>query len=262
LFERPDVLVGQVEHKSMEKIKLNSQSRTEIGRKVSKGRKLGKVPAVVYGRGIKSHPLWINGMEIYKLIQKSGESVVIDLDIDKKEKRNVIIHEVQRDPVKGQYIHVDFFQINMKQKIETEVDLVFFGEAPAVKELDGILVKNVFKVEVKCLPDDLPSHIDVDISSLKTFEDHIYAKNLAVSEKVELEIEPETVIALVAPPHSEQEMEQLDEKVEEDITKVEGVVKPEQPGEEASGEEGKKETSGRDKKGEKKEGKKDKKDKK
>jgi len=75
------------------------------------------------------------------------------------------------------------------------------------------------------LPDDLPSHIDVDISKIMTFEDHIFAKDLKISDKVEAEIDPEMVIALVAPPRSEEELGALEEKVEEDVNKVEGVVK-------------------------------------
>lgn len=211
----------------MEKVKLEAKTRQERGRKTNQGRKAGLIPAVVYGKRVDPQSLWVQEIDFKRLLKKSGESTIIDLSIDGKDNRNVIIHEIQDDPAKEKYLHIDFFQVRMDEKIETEVELVFAGESPAVKELGGVLVKNIDKVEVKCLPANLPSHIDVDVSVIKTFEDRIYAKDLKVSDKVEVMLDPETVIVLVTPPRSEEELNQLSEKVEEDVTKVEGVVKEE-----------------------------------
>ncbi len=217
----------------MKKTKLEAKSRVERGRKISKGRKQGLVPAVIYGHGVKSESLWVNDLDLQRLMRFSGESVIIDLAIDGKDDRNVLIHEIQRDRVSNKFLHVDFFQVKMNEKIETEVELVFVGESAAVKEQSGVLVKNMDKVLVKCLPADLPSHIDVDVSMIKTFEDHVAVKNLKIPTKVEIEIDPETVIASVTPPRTEEELSKLEEKVEADVTKVEGVVKEEAPAEEA-----------------------------
>jgi large subunit ribosomal protein L25 len=229
----------------MDKVKLESKTREEKGKKTNKGRKAGLVPAVVYGRGIKSENLWVKSSDFTKLLKKAGESTLIDLKIDEKNGRNVIIHEIQRDPVSYKIIHADFYQVRMDEKIETKVELVFVGEALAVKDLGGILVKNVTEVEVKCLPVDLPSHIDVDISPLKTFEDRILAKDLKIDKEVEIAMDPETVVALVTPPRSEEELKELETKVEEDLTKVEGMVKEEAP---AEGETEKKEEKKEEKK--------------
>ncbi|MCX6764033.1 MAG: 50S ribosomal protein L25 [Candidatus Moranbacteria bacterium] len=209
----------------MDKVKLSAVSRIEKGNKVNSGRKKGLVPAVIYGKGIKTEMLWVKAMELEKLLAKSGESVIIELSIDGKNIRNVLIHEIQKDPVRGTLQHIDFYQVRMTEKIEAEVELVLIGESPAVKELAGILVRSVDKLKIKCLPADLPSHIDVDVSKIKTFEDHICVKDLNISDKVEIEIDPETVVALATPPRSEEELSALEEKVEEDVTKVEGVVK-------------------------------------
>ncbi len=217
----------------MKKTKLEAKSRVERGRKIGKGRKQGLVPAVIYGHGVKSESLWVNDLDLQRLMRFSGESVIIDLAIDGKDDRNVLIHEIQRDRVSNKFLHVDFFQVKMNEKIETEVELVFVGESAAVKEQSGVLVKNMDKVLVKCLPADLPSHIDVDVSMIKTFEDHVAVKNLKIPTKVEIEIDPETVIASVTPPRTEEELSKLEEKVEADVTKVEGVVKEEAPAEEA-----------------------------
>lgn len=216
----------------MEKISLKAKLRTERGRKINKGRKDGLIPAVIYGKGIEAQSLWVAYLDFKRLLGKSGESVIIDLKIDDKDDRNVIINELQKDPVRGSYTHIDFFQVNMAEKIEAEVHLEFGGESPAVREAGGVLVKSIDKVHVKCLPADLPSHIDVDVAAIKTFEDHICAKDLKVSDKVEIKLDPETVIALVTPPRTEEELSKLEEKVEADVTKVEGVVKEEAPKEE------------------------------
>lgn len=228
---------GQVELNTMEKIRLESKPRAERGRKTNKGRKEGLVPAVVYGKGIEPQSLWINALDLSRLLKKSGESVIIDLLIDGKNGRNVLIHELQKNAVNGRYTHVDFYQVNMTEKIEAEVRFEFIGESPAVKALGGVLVKSMDKVEVKCLPADLPAQIEVDISTIETFDDHICVKDLKISDKVEIEIDPETVVALVTPPRSEEELSQLSEKVDADVTKVEGVIKEEpQPEEEEKSE--------------------------
>lgn len=218
----------------MDKVKLEAKLREERGKKVNKGRKQGLVPAVVYGKKVEPQSLWVNDLDLKRLLKSAGESVIIDLIIGGKAGRNVIFHEIQKDPLTSKYIHIDFFQVRMDEKIETEVELLFSGESPAVKESGGVFVRNIDKIKIRCLPADLPSHIDVDISTIKTFDDHIAAKDLKISDKVELEMDPETVIALVSPPRSEEELAQLEEKVEEDVTKVEGVVKEEAPAEEGA----------------------------
>ena len=203
--------------------------RDVFGRRTNKGRREGLVPAVVYGRGLQAESLWVNRLDLERLLKKSGESTVIDLLIDGKNGRNVIIYEIQRDPVTDKYTHVDFFQVRMDEEIETEVELNFVGESPAVKEQGGILVKNISEITVKCFPGDLPSEINVAISVLKTFDDRICIKDLKISPKVKIDLEPETVVALVEEPRSEAELAGLSEKVEADVAKVEGVIKTEAP---------------------------------
>ncbi|MEI6588230.1 MAG: 50S ribosomal protein L25 [Candidatus Moraniibacteriota bacterium] len=213
----------------MDKVILEAKKRDVLGRKTNKGRKEGLIPAVVYGKGVSGTNIWVKLLDFKRLIKKSGESTVIDLKIDEKDNRNVLIYDTQKDPVRDNYIHIDFFQVRMDEEIETEVELEYIGEAPAVKELGGVLVKNIGAIEVKCLPADLPSSITVDISILKTFEDRITLGDLNISKKIELSIDLETVIALVSEPRSDDEMSGLDTKVDADVTKIEGVVKETAP---------------------------------
>lgn len=240
MLERSDVSVGQVRLNLMEKIELKAKKRDVFGKKTKKGRKSGLIPAVVYGRGIESLSLWINMLDFRRLLKKSGESTMIGLEIDGKNNRNVIIYEIQRDPVTDSIIHIDFFQVRMDEEIETEVEFEFIGESLAVRDLGGVLVKNMDEIEVKCLPGDLPSRINVDISVLDNFESRICVKDLKIPSKVKIDLDPETVVALVSPPRSEDELGKLDEKVEADVTKVEGIVK-EEASPEADSEKNKKE---------------------
>lgn len=186
------------------------------------------VPAVLYGKGIENKNLWVDYEDFRKVYEETGESTLINLQIENNgQPHKVLIYEVQENPVSGSFRHVDFFQVKMDEEIETEVELQFVGESPAVKAGGGVLVKNMDAIEVRCLPADLPGEIIVDISDIKTFDDYIYIKDLKIPPKVEISLDPETVVALVSPPRTEAELEQLDEKVEADVSQIEGIKKEE-----------------------------------
>ena len=207
------------------------------------------IPGILYGRGFENVMVWVDRKKFKDVHEEAGESTVFQLALDGKDERNVLIKEIQNDILTSEPRHIDFYQVRMDEEIEAEVELVFKGETAAVKELGGILVKNMDAIDVKCLPGDLPPEIEVDISRIKTFDDYIYVKDLPVSEKVEVLVDPETVVAMVAPPRTEEELADLETEVKEDVTKVEGVVKEEEP---AEGEEikEKKENTEEKKKGE------------
>ncbi len=209
----------------MTKINLKSKTRDVVGKKVKKQRRIGLIPAVLYGNKIKPQNLWIDLSDFKKAYREAGESTILELDIDTKRKVNVLIHEVQLDSMSGNFAHIDFFQVRMDEKIETEVPIEFIGESEVVKSLGGMLVKNLDAIPISCLPADLPSKFEVDISKLKTFDDVIKIGDLEISEKVKIQIDPETVIVNAVEPRSEEELAKLEEKVEADVTKVEGVVK-------------------------------------
>lgn len=209
----------------MKKISLKVQSRDS--KENLKGlRREGFVPAVTYGNKKNSQDIKINTLDFKRAYDKAGENTVIEVDIDGKGKFDALIYDVQLDALSGEFVHADLFQVDMKKQVETDIPLEFVGVSPAVKELGGVLVKNVDFVEVKCLPGEIPHSLEVDLSLIKTFEDHITIGDLNIGEGVDLTSEKETVIASVTPPRSEAELSSLDEKVEEDVSKVEGM-KPE-----------------------------------
>jgi large subunit ribosomal protein L25 len=216
----------------MNKIELKSKTRTKLG-KVKFIRAERKIPCILYGPEIKkSIPLEIGYKEFRKTYNETGESTIIELIIDDKNKKNVLIKNVQLDPITSNYNHVDFYQINMKEKIIANVELVYIGVSPAVKDSAGILVKNLNEIEVKCLPIDLPKEIIIDISVLKTFNDFIKIKDLEISDKVEISANAGDIVATVTPPRSEEELSALDEEIEEKVEEVEGVKKEEPEAEE------------------------------
>lgn len=207
-------------------ISLKAVKRTEVGKKADKLRKQDMIPAVMYGNKIAAENVAVNYIDFKRVYDKAGESALVEIELEGK-KHNVLIHDIQLAPMSGKVTHIDFFQVNMKEEVETEIPLEFVGEAPAVKALGGVLVKTMDEISVKCLPADLPEKYEIDISSLATFDDVISVKDLKISDKVEILLDPETVIATVSAPRSEESLSELDAKVEEDVSKVAGVVKEE-----------------------------------
>ena len=204
---------------------LSAQIRKERGRvKVKKIRKRGNLPAILYGPKIKALSLEINLREFEKIYKEAGESTLVFLKIqDEKTEPMVLIHDVKLDPLALEPIHVDFYQPSLEEEVEVTVPIIFEGEAPAVKELGGTLVKNISEVEIKALPQKLPHEIKVNVEVLKTFGEHILIKDLMLPEGVKILKDPEEVVALVASP--EKVEEELEKPIEEKVEEVEKVEK-------------------------------------
>lgn len=217
----------------MADITIRARAREVLGKKTQTLRHAGDLPAVLYGKGVDALSLTVNLNEFQRAYRMAGESTLIDLAVERAAPVKVIIQEVQRHPVTSALLHVDFRQVNMAEKITTEIPLVFTGESAAVKELGGVLVKNLDEIEVKSLPGDLVHEIKVDISALQTFEDIIHVGDLALPKGIEPLADAKEVICLVTPPRSEKELAELEEKVEEKVEAVEGVKK-EEPTEETA----------------------------
>jgi len=184
----------------------------------------GFIPGVLYGSGVENTLISINLKEFNKIFEEAAESTLISLESkEEKNKHSVLIHDVQRHPVTGNPIHVDFFQPNLKEEVEVTVELVFEGIPPAVKELGGTLVKNLSEVEIKALPTNLPSEIIINVESLKTFDDTITIADIKIGEGVKILADPEEIIALVTP--IEDIEEELKEPIKEDVSLVEKQVK-------------------------------------
>ena len=214
----------------MAQINLTATARKVLGKNTNSLRKNGKLPAVLYGHKTETQNLELNEREFSKALKQAGENTIVSLNVDGKVVP-VLIHDVQNHYLKDHPIHVDFYAVNMTEKIKVNIPIHFVGESQAVKALGGTLVKNLNEIEVECLPADLPHAIEVDISTLNTFEDAIRVADLKISDKVLVVTNNEEVIVTTEAPRTEEELKALEEKVDMDVTKVEVVVKPEAPAE-------------------------------
>jgi large subunit ribosomal protein L25 len=210
-------------------ILLEAKIREKTGRKIEQIKQAGRIPAVVYGHKVKNINIDVDCKEFLKVFKGAGESSLFELLIDgEKDKRPVLIHEIQKNPVSDEIIHIDFFQASLKEEVEVDVPLVFEGTSLAVKELGGTLVKSIPELKIKALPQNLPHEIKVFIDRLKTFEDHILVKDLVLPQGVKVLISPDEIVASVAPlTNVEEELaKEIEEKVE-DVEKVEKEKKEE-----------------------------------
>lgn len=198
-------------------------------------RQKGLVPGVLYGPETKPVSFATEGLVFEKLYEAAGESNLIDLMLDNQEPVKVLIQDIQKDPVKDNIVHIDLLQINMNNEMFATIPVNFVGESAAVKALGGTLIAGLREVEVKCLPKDLVGSIDLDLSVLATFEDAVRVKDLVLPPGLTVTDNPDTIVAKVAEPLSEEELKAMEESNVGDIAKVE--VAGEKKTEEVTGEE-------------------------
>lgn len=212
----------------MAELKLAVTSREKVsGTKLDQARKNGSIPAVMYGHGTESQMFWVNALAFGKVFAQAGESSIISLSPEKGKSFSVIVQDLAHDAMTNRVSHIDFFHVRMDEALEAHIPLEFVGESPAVREMGGILVKTLEEIEVSCFPRDLPHSIAIDLALLTDFSAHIQVRDLVVSSGVKVLTDELTTVALVEAPRTEAQMAALNEKVEGDVTKVEGVVKEE-----------------------------------
>ena len=185
-------------------IKLKAEKRDDYRLAATKQiRKEGFIPAVVYGKDKETQTIKVESMELLKTVRDEGRNAIISLDIDNDDAIDVMLHEYQTDPVKGDVIHVDFYIVDMTEEMDVEVALRLEGEATGAKE-GGILQQPLYELQVRAKPRDIPEEITVDISHLEIGES-ISVADLPKSDKYEFLDDEETTIAVVLAPESEEE---------------------------------------------------------
>jgi large subunit ribosomal protein L25 len=190
--------------------------RTEL-RKRNRGlRVAGGVPGVVYGHRVDPVSVTLPRREFERAFHKVGRTQLLDLKIDGEgSSRKVLVREVQYDPRGGAVLHVDFYQVNLKEKITADVPVVLVGESPAVQRRDGELQQNVNSLRVSCLPADIPEHVEVDVSGLEAVDDAIRVGQLFVPAEVEILNDPEELVVKIAVIREVEEEEPVAEEGEE-----------------------------------------------
>jgi large subunit ribosomal protein L25 len=199
-------------------------ARREItGKKVANLRREGRLPAVLFGRGLPSENVSVDAHEFAQLHRRVGNTTLIDVEVDGRKAQPALIHGVQREPLKHRTVHVDLFVVRMTEELTVEIPVVVSGTAPAV-ELGGGTLSHIAHVKVRALPDHLPQSIGLTIDTLIDFDAVIHVGDLAIPGDVTLVTDPTEIAGRVLPPRIE-----------------EVVVAPETVGEgapEAEGEEG------------------------
>lgn len=203
---------------------LSAKIRKIQGKKVETLREKGILPVVLYGPKIKNENLEVSLKDFEKILNEAGESTLISLEIEGSGEKNlVLIHEVKFDPMSGKPTHADFYQPILTDEIQVKIPLIIEGEAPAVKNLGGTLVKNISEIEVRALPQHLPKEIKINVEGLETFEDKVLIKDLQLPEGVRILRSSEEIIARVAQP--EKVEEELQKPIEEKVDEVEKIEK-------------------------------------
>lgn len=197
-------------------MELTAKTRNIFGKKLEGAREDGKLPAVLYGKKVENQTLFVDAKEFDKVWKEVGESAIIKLKTPESE-IEVLIQDMDLDPVKNEPIHIDFLAVEMDKPITATAPLVFEGTPPAVKELRGVLVKVMHEVEVEALPKDLPHEIKIDISNLATFEDKAHLKDIVLPKGVKITGDGDEVVALVEPPREEEAVEPEEAPSIEDI---------------------------------------------
>ena len=157
---------------------LEAQPRTpgnkNVARRVRQG---GKIPGVLYGAGKQSLPVTLDPRQVTRILHSAtGHNTIFDLAVEGGERTKAMIVDWQYEPIKGHLLHIDLKRIAMDQKLTVSVPIVLKGEAAGVKQQGGILEQILREVEVECLPGDIPSAIEADVSEL------VFGKVLRVSD--------------------------------------------------------------------------------
>lgn len=214
-----------------QRTELKVTPREVLGKKVRALRREGLTPANIYGPKVESTAVQVLTEELRHVIKTAGRNDIVYLRLDGDEPRPTFVRDIQQNPVTDAILHVDFFQISLRDKVRAEVPIHLIGLSPAVDTFGGILMHGLDHVTVEALPTEVPSFLELDVSPLVEINQALHVSDLELPEDVTLLTDAEQVVAKVAPPAVEPEPE-----VEEEGEAVEGEAAEEEGAEEGAGE--------------------------
>ncbi len=222
-----------------EMLELQAYERSVIGRHVKYMRKEGWVPGVIYGHGAETRAIKVKSIDLERVIHNGAKSRLLALEIEGNERPTmVLMREVQRDPVRLSLLHADFQAVRMSEKLRLEVPIRLVGESPLVATNEAILLQVLDKIEVECLPQDIPQYLEADVSSLDSMEKVVQVRDIALPKGVEAMADEEEVIAnLTVSAAKIAELEKEEEEREEAEALEAGEVEVVAKGKAAKGEE-------------------------
>jgi large subunit ribosomal protein L25 len=185
----------------MARKELSLEPRQVTGKKVAQLRRAGVLPANIYGHGLESVSVQISTEELERTIKAATANEVMDARVaGERDARPVVIHHIQRHPLNGAFLHADFYQVSLREKMRADVPLLVVGQSDAVDTYNGVLMSGIEVLHIEALPLDIPTHIEVDISGLKELEAAIHVRDLAVPGNVAVLNDPDVVVVKVASP--------------------------------------------------------------
>lgn len=192
-------------------VQLKVQRREQLTRSETNNiRKNGGIPAILYGKGTSNEPVSVSSNDFIKVVREVGQNGVFNLDLGDGTSHSVMVHDLQKDALKDEIVHVDFYQVDLKAEIDTEVAIHLVGE-PAGARDGGVVQQTAREIIVRALPSDIPSQIDINIEHLN-IGDSILVSDLADNSKYNiLDDENEVIVSILAPSH-----EPIDEEVDEE----------------------------------------------
>ena len=186
---------------------LAAEHRDVVGKAVNRLRKVGKLPAVVYGHGVESRPVTVDAHDFELLRRHTGPNALVDLSVDGDKAQPVLINQVQIHPVHRRPLHADLFLVRMTEELTVDVPLAATGISYAVDQLGGTVLHPTETVRIRALPDHLPQSIEYSIESLVDFDTALHVRDLTIPSDVTLLTDPEEIIAKVQAPRVEVEEE-------------------------------------------------------
>jgi len=180
----------------MEKPKLVATKRAVTGKQVGQLRRAGKLPAVMYGKGVEPIALEMDAREASRVIRRVHGAQLLEVMVD-GQTHNVLLQDLQRDSLKGHFLHADFYVVDMTQPIRVRLPIRLVGVSHAVNSLSGVLVHGITEVAVECLPADLIVAVELDMDPLKEIGDALYVRDLYLPRAIKVLSDPDELVARV-----------------------------------------------------------------
>ncbi|WP_340397647.1 50S ribosomal protein L25 [Paenibacillus sp. FSL E2-0202] len=178
--------------------------KTDTKSNINQARKQGRIPAVLYGIGKETLTLEVNEKELLDILKKNPRAI-LQGKVSEELEVPVVVQNIQKDTLSGKILHIDFQHVNMKKSMDSKVTIHFAGEAVGIKA-GGTLQVEIYEVEVRCMPEDLPTSMEVDISGLD-IGDQLLVADLIFKDGIEVLTEPSTVMIQIKTVHEEEEEE-------------------------------------------------------
>jgi large subunit ribosomal protein L25 len=196
-------------------MQLNSLPRQPLGKRSRRLVREGKIPAIVYGHNTEPTPIVLDRLEFQKVFVKSGRTHLVDLSIEGRTEK-VLVREIQTHPRRLGPIHVDFYQVNLQEKIEVEVPVHLVGESAAVKRGDADILQPMHTVRIEVLPSEIPEAFEVDLTPLEEIESELRVSELKAPKGVTILDDPEDLVVKI--------VHKRELKVEEEVPAAEAAV--------------------------------------